>query len=204
MGADKVHINGLRFETVVGLDAWHRPGKSQPVELSVHLMPASTHGLEQAAQEDSVAYTIDYGKLYKQLQTLFSQKYDTVHQLYQAIRTILPPTRSWLINITLPKGILAAGKGLQLTWNGSIDGSNASVMQIMTVSDIDCRCIVGVNPHERLEKQRLQISITIWGLENRLSPSLLAGVSIDPSPTLIYQDMVQSVVEVSQTLNLDT
>lgn len=198
IGVDRVHITGLRFDTVVGLDAWHRPGKAQPIELDVQITPPGSNGLEQAAQEDSVAYTIDYGKLYKKLLILFGQKYDSISQLYQSVRSCLPPARSWLISITLPKGVLAANKGIQITWNGTVEENNTSVLQIMTISEIECRCIVGVNPHERLEKQRIFISITIGSIENRLSPSLLAGVSLDPSPALAYQEMVQSVVEVSQ------
>lgn len=194
---DKVVVKGVKFEAVVGLDLWHRPNKLQPVELEVHLTPPG--GLEAAAQEDAVAYTIDYGKLYKSLRAVvFDQKFDGITQLYQAIKTSLPETTSWHINIALPKAILAANNGLCVTWTGHVDESGpSSVMQVMMVRDIECRCIIGVNSHERLEKQRLGITILVWGLENRLSPSILAGVSIDPCPNLVYQDLVKEVVDVS-------
>lgn len=193
--ADQVIVKGIQFEAVAGLDCWSRSGKAQPIELEVHLTPPG--GLEAAAQEDSVAYTIDYGKLYKSLKSaVFNGNFTSITQLYQAIRASLPETTSWLISLTLPKAILPARGGLLLSWSGSVDDNGVpNVVQTMNVRDLECRCIIGVNSHERLEKQRLNISISIWGIENRLSSSILAGVSLDPSPSLIYQDMAKEVVE---------
>lgn len=196
IGTDKVIVKGVQFDAVVGLDAWHRPGKTQPVQLEIHMTPPG--GLEAAAREDSVAYTIDYGKFYKSLKTAtFGGSFESVIRLYQAIRSIFPEVESWHISITLPKAILAANNGVHFTWNGNTDQNGVPlVMQVMTIHDIECRCIIGINSHERLEKQRLRITITIWGMENRLSPSIFAGVNMDPSPNLEYQEMVQDVVEV--------
>ncbi|KAK5938736.1 hypothetical protein PMZ80_008928 [Knufia obscura] len=194
---DEVILKGICFEAVVGLDAWHRPDKIQPVELELHLTPPA--GLEAAAREDSVNYTIDYGKAYKSLKAaVFDQKFDSVTQLYQAIRSSLPVTASWSISVVLPKGILAANNGIGFSWRGHTEGSSPTpVFQEMTIRDLECRCIIGVNSHERLEKQKLQITFHIWGMENRLSSAIHAGVSMEPSPGLAYQDMVKEVVEVS-------
>jgi len=194
---DKVILKGIRFEAVVGLDAWHRPHKTQPVELELHL--ARPGGLEAAAREDSVNYTIDYGKLYKTLKAaVFDQKFDSVVQFYQAIRASLPDVSSWFISVVLPKGILAANNGVRFSWSGEMeDGNQLPVLQVMSISDLECRCIIGVNSHERLEKQKLQISLAVWGTENRLSPSIYAGVNMNSSPGLVYQDMVKEVAEVS-------
>jgi len=194
---DKVILKGIKFEAVVGLDAWHRPGKTQPVELELHLGPQG--GLDAAAREDSVNYTIDYGKLYKSLKAVvFDQKFESVAKLYQAIRASLPEVSSWFISVVLPKAILAANNGIQFSWTGEPeDNSLMSVLQHMKIRDLECRCVIGVNSHERLQKQKLQVTITVWGMENHLSPSLLAGVDMEPSPGLAYQDMVKEVVEVS-------
>lgn len=192
---DKVIVKGIQFEAVAGLDCWGRPGKAQPIELEVHLTPPG--GLEAAAQEDSVAYTIDYGKLYKALTaTVFSGKFETITQLYQAIRSSMPDVISWHVHLSFSKAILAAKGGLSLTWTGQTDETGAAtVTQVMVVRDIECRCIIGVNSHERLEKQSLSVTLSVWGIENRLSPSMLAGVSLNPSPTLTYQEMVKEVAE---------
>lgn len=199
---DKVILKGIKFEAAVGLDAWHRPDKVQPVELEVHLTPPA--GLEAAAREDSVNYTIDYGKLYKALKAAaFDRKFDSVTVLYQAVRASLPEASAWFVKVGLPKGILAANHGVEFSWSGDTNESSpAPVFQVMNVRDLECRCIIGVNSHERLEKQKLQITITVWGTENRLSPSMHAGVSMDPSPRSAYQDMVKEVVEVSTPLSL--
>ena len=193
---DKVILRDIQFEAVVGLDVWHRPGKPQPVSLDIHLTPSA--GLEAAANEDAVSLTIDYGKLYKALKSaVFGSSFDSVAKLYQAIRSSVPETASWYISISLPKAVLSSRNGIQFTWSAQDDGSGVlTTIQQMHVRDLDCACIIGVNSHERLEKQRLLISITTAGIENRLSQSIYAGVSLDPSPRLVYQDMVQDVVEV--------
>lgn len=196
--SDEVIVKGIQFEAAVGLDIWHRPYKPQPVVLEIHLSPHA--GLEAAANEDSVAHTIDYGKLYKALKAgVFGQSFDSITKLYQAIRRSIPETPSWLIRVTLPKAALAAREGCEFTWSGETDSNGVLiVIQQMKIPGIECNCIIGVNSHERLEKQRLLIEIVTIGLENRLSQSIHAGVSWDPSPRLVYQDVAQEVVEVSQ------
>lgn len=192
---DKVVLKGIRYEAVVGLDVWHRPNKSQPFELEVQLSPRE--GLFAAAEDDNVAYTIDYGKLYKALNAaILGNQFASVHELYQAIKGSLPDVKSWQITLSFPKAILSANNGLRMTWNGVVDENGIStVMQTLKIDGLDCRCIIGVNSHERLEKQRLLIGLSIWGIENRLSPSMLAGVNMDPSPALAYQGVADDVVE---------
>lgn len=195
--ADQVLLAGINFEAEVGLDLWHRPNKTQPVEVELHLTPIG--GLEAASQEDNVAYTIDYGKLYKALKTaVYNGKFESVIHLYQAIRSSLPETVAWTIKVTLPKAILEADSGLQAVWNGRIEAGDLPIVDhVLTVRDIQCRCTIGVNTHEKLEKQRLIINISVSGIENRLSPSLIGGVNVTPSPSLAYQNMAKEVTEVS-------
>lgn len=200
--SDEVIVKGIQFEAAVGLDIWHRPHKPQPVVLEIHLTPYG--GLEACANEDSVAHTIDYGKLYKALKAgVFGQNFESVTKLYQAIKQSIPETPAWLIRISLPKAILAAREGVEFTWTGETDSSGlVIVLQQMKIPGIECNCIIGVNSHERLEKQRLSIDIVTTGLENRLSQSMHAGVSLDPSPRLAYQDVTQEVVEVRSTCQI--
>ena len=194
---DQVLLSGINFEAEVGLDLWHREGKTQPVQLDVQLTPIG--GLEAASQEDNVAYTIDYGKLYKALKSaVFNGKFESVTLLYLAIRTSLPETVAWTLVVTLPKAILEADGGLQLTWNGRIEAGDLPLVDhSLTLRDIHCRCIIGINTHEKLEKQRLSINVTMSGIENRLSPSIMAGVDTNPRPTLVYQDLAKEITEVS-------
>lgn len=195
--ADQVVLRGITFDAQVGLDLWHRSGKTQPVDLEVHLTPPG--GLEAAAQEDNVAYTIDYGKLYKALKgSIFNGQFQGISQLYQAIKANFPETVSWTIIVTLPKAILEANGGLVVTWHGQVEaGGLPTISQVVSIRDIECRCIIGVNDNERLEKQRLSINLSIVGIENRLSPAMIGGVSIDPSPSLTYQNVAKEVAEVS-------
>lgn len=193
---DVVYIKGVTFEAVVGPDAWHRPNKAQPVIVHVRLSPAA--GLHAAAQEDDVGHTINYGTLYKSLMlSLANQIFESVQALYQTIRGHLPATKSWTITVNLPKAILLAEEGVTFEWT-SITGDDGVqlIAQSMQISKIISRCIIGVNSHERVEKQQLKITVLIKGLENRISPSMLAGVKVDAISIPVYQSLTKDIFEV--------
>lgn len=198
---DVVFIKGITFEAVVGPDAWHRPNKAQPVVVNVRLSPAT--GLHTAAQEDDVSYTINYGTLYKSLMlSLANQIFESVQTLYQTIRSQLPATKSWTITVKLPKAILLAEDGVTFEWT-SVSGDDGVqlIVQSMQIANIVSRCIIGVNSHERMEKQQLKISVLIKGLENRLSPSMLAGVKVDAISVPVYQSLTKDIFEVCAHLD---
>lgn len=196
---DQVFLKGLKFEAVVGPDAWHRANKSQPIEIDIALTPVA--GLDAAAQDDNVSYTIDYGKLYKRLVASISkQSFENVYHLCQVIRTSLPEARAFSVHVRLPKGVLAADDGAAFGWESHVSPADGEVevKQTMTIKGIACRCIIGVNPHERIEKQKLDVTIHIEGVENRLSPAMLAGVSMDATSELsepAQQIIASSVVD---------
>lgn len=194
---DTVFLHGIKAELIVGQDAWHRENKSQPVVLNIDLIPLDT--LEGAANEDNVALTLDYGKLYKSLtRSLSSQAYPSIHHLFLFVQECLPPVRSSSVEIILPKAILLADEGLSVTRKTIIgEDVGPAVYQRLEIRKIQCKCVVGVNPHERIDKQRLILNVSAEGLSTPLATAVVAGVSLDTSARPAYVEAARDIVEVS-------
>lgn len=163
---DKVILQNLKFDLAVGLDAWRRFGKPQPVLITLEVQP--TQNLEAAAAKDDVNLSIDYGKLYKSLSSALKtvESYPTIHVLMIQLSELVVDYTQLDIDILLPKALLQANGGV--LYNFQIDRSAPEVATStlsLTIKQIACSCIVGVNPHERLYKQSifLDISVPIMG-----------------------------------------
>lgn len=193
---DTVILRGIRLELIVGPDAWNRQGKLQPVEINIELSHET--GIEAAALEDDVAQTINYGELYKKLvQRVSNRSFASLFELWDVVFPRDIDARLWLVDISLSKASLLAAGGL--TYSTRVDAEEATglagqcgVLRSLTLKQILCSCIIGVNPHERLNKQRLSITISVAQAEQVQA----MGNSVDVLLSLDYQDMVKTVVEV--------
>jgi dihydroneopterin aldolase len=189
---DTIILRDLKFDLAVGRDAWRRPGKLQPVSITLNLQPTSN--FEAAALQDDVNLTLDYGKLYK---TVFAkikdQIYGNVQGLMLDLARCVEDYKLLGIDIVMPTAVLEAQSGIH--YHLRIDKSVPDQMEAswsMAIKGISAFCIIGVNPHERQYKQRLSIDLILGGqaLEAGVDPNELA----DPG----VQDMVKSLVEVSR------
>lgn len=191
MDLDMVILKGLTFQIVVGRDAWQRQGKPQPVNLTVEISP--TTNFEGAATEDNVSLTVDYGKLYKSLNQFISgQSFESVDHLLATVIHCVPQYQYLNIDITLPKALLLVDGGV--TYSARISQNHSKQLQIyrqVHLNQISCSCIIGVNPHERVNKQRLLVSIST-GYNSSELPSV---VDYMRTPDTGYFDCVKEVVE---------
>lgn len=159
---DKVILKNLRFDLVVGLDAWRRWNKPQPVLISLEVQPASN--FEAAAAKDDVNLTMDYGKLYKKISAGLAlvAQFATVQMLITQISELVTDYLVLEIEIVLPKAILEARAGV--LYRSQFDKSSLDTPAFslsMSIQKIACDCIIGVNPHERLYKQSLFFDISV-------------------------------------------
>ena len=187
---DKVILKNIRFDLVVGLDAWRRWEKPQPVALTLEVQPASN--FEAAAAKDDVGLTVDYGKLYKKLSIdlLQSTSFTNIQALVDRLSALVADYHILDIDILLPKALLQAQGGV--LYRSQLDRSAsdfpASSLS-MTIKEIACSCIIGVNAHERIYKQTLFLDISV---------PIVASVSLVPEDSSVrLHDMVQEVVTVS-------
>jgi dihydroneopterin aldolase len=197
---DKVVLRQIPLNITVGLDAWGRE-KPQPVLLSLEI-PVD---LRKAAKADDVSETLDYGKLFKKLSNTLAVSSDSAAEMALRIRCALqPPNNFFTAKIVLPKGNLRAGGGLQFTFDFFQEKNSKEqkyLTQTLSIKGISCACTVGVNPHEREEKQIVIVNLefrgtfTIDASQERLAEYLSPGVK-QHFPTIPHVDVVRKVVTV--------
>ncbi|KAI5298876.1 37S ribosomal protein S9, mitochondrial, partial [Ascosphaera pollenicola] len=185
------HISLRHIATVLNIqpDPWHRENVPQPARISVKIA-YPTKLVQKSASHDSVKYTLDYGKLHREISARLARKSTTepapVHELAWDVVDVcflqlsttakhLVPGAFWAnvvneatvdISVHLPKGVLRADGGI--TYNVVRTASASMFMQKWTIHDMRCYCILGINTHERLEKQRVSISLEFTKEEETL------------------------------------
>lgn len=187
--SDTVYLRNLRLNAALGPDRWHRFGKEQPVILSLRL----THDLVAAAAKDDVAKTLNYGTLCREVTHYVGENTGkwALHECAQevgkmAVAWAKKGTKGELreveVNILLPKGALRVEGGLEIVV--PVIGDRMGT-QVLVVNEMRVPCIIGVNAHERVEKQMVVINLKMTGVrEEELASN--------------GQPIVKAVAEVSQ------
>lgn len=188
---DTVILRDLKFDLVIGRDAWRRPGKPQPVSITLNILPKKN--FEAAALEDDVNLTLNYGKLYKKVSgTVTDKHYGNVQGFMLELAGIIEEYKLLNVDIVQPKALLEAAGGLHhhLRIDRSVPDHIDATWSV-AIKQIGCSCIIGVNAHERLHKQRLMFDIILGGA-HQLDSSIDAQAVADEG----LHDMVRDIVEV--------
>lgn len=198
---DCVILRNLRFELPVGLDAWLRRGKPQPVFLSLEI--GSGVAIRNAAAADDVAKALDYGKLYKLVHgrlTTSNAHYRDVQALHDAVRNLIASNVCVRSDIFLPKAILRAEGGLRYTRQEEWKDDYLQPVETLAMGGIRCACIIGVNPHERLEKQGIVIDLVFEGAPAITFPDTNGAVVLK-LPVDKYQAIAAAVIQVRSSFS---
>lgn len=226
MKLDNIHLRNIRLplRLAIGSDAWHRNDKPQPAVISLRIGYPSAL-VDRAARNDTVGPTLDYGKLYRQIEADVGKTFsDEEGEYAPAARTVvklasdisttaselvwqtfadtdpLPrdelPLALWhehkeiVVWIHLPKAILRADQGLKYRYR--LDGMSLQSHKV-TIEGIRCYCIIGINPHERREKQAVELGLE-WSDRNGDDAGLTRMLAC-------YQKLTQTVAEVRSLLS---
>ena len=158
---DVISLHGIPANLAVGADAWGRPGKPQPVIISFNISYAA--GIQEAAAKDDVSKTMDYGKFYKAVRaTLDNQDhgFSDIKALLRVLHNCVPLGDGVEINVYLPKASIRAAGGIRYTDLSERElGGKLVRKESVSILDIRCTCLLGVNPHERLEKQPVAVDL---------------------------------------------
>ncbi|KAL2436282.1 hypothetical protein ABEF95_007601 [Exophiala dermatitidis] len=188
---DKVILKNLSFDLAVGFDAWRRFGKAQPTLITLEIQPEAN--FEGAAAQDNVNLSMDYGALYKRLCGGLhpGEVFPTVRALISRLHSVVYDFTKLDIDILFPKALLQVNGGVLYQFQVDNSGPGVAMSTLsVTVKQIACSCIIGVNPHERLYQQSLFIDITM--------PLMTAAVGSEPPEepyTVALHDMVREIVE---------
>ena len=172
MPMDTISLRNLHMTAVIGADAWNRPGKPQPIVLTLKLLIDTT----AAGTSDEIAHTFSYGQMCKDVAMLSDGRFRSVDHLTENLVMIATsknwPGESLQISLVAPKALLRVdgGLGREVTlrkhWitNGTAtQPAWECERQAWLVRQLKVACIIGVNPHERLEKQQVTIDLKILG-----------------------------------------
>jgi FolB domain-containing protein len=198
---DAVLLRNLHFELAVGIDAWHRRGKPQPVSLSLEI--GSGVAIRNAAAGDDVSKALDYGKLYKLIYgklTTSNAQFRDVHALHDAVRNCIASNVCVKMEISLPKALLRAEGGLTYARVEEYKDDYLLSIETLSIRGIRCACIIGVNPHERVEKQIVIVDVIFSeALEGASNAATAQKIPFDR-----YHAITTSVVEVRCHLSLSS
>ena len=190
---DKVILKNMPFDLAIGLDQWRRFHKPQPVLITLEAQPTTT--LEPAAAKDDVSLSMDYGKLYKRiaesLRVADPDAFPTIRALIAQLVELVPDCGVLEIEILLPKALPRSNGGILYRYQ--VDKAELEVdtsSLTLTVRQIACNCIVGVNPHERIYKQTVYVDISV----PMLDPAVGVG-ALEEHYTAALHDMVHTVWE---------
>lgn len=176
MPMDTISLRNFHMAAVIGHDAWNRPGKLQPIVLTLKLLIDTT----SAGTSDEIGQTFSYGQMCKDATVLSGAHFRSIDELTTNLVRIAFeknwPGESLQISLVAPKALLRVegGLGREVTLRKQWIRSGAPTQQIWIcarhvwqVRELKVACIIGVNPHERLEKQQVAINLEILGEHGR-------------------------------------
>ena len=200
---DFICLRNLHLSAVVGLDAWERKSKPQPVILSLRMQA----DLNNAGTSDNINQTTSYGRMCKDI-TDFVATHDRFTNLEDMSLWIckLAHKKKWggsciYLDINLPKGSLRAENGLSFdtvcTLSSDLDECQISNdAREFYINNLRLACIVGVNAHERLTKQFVLVSLAIRDTSSAVEQR---GWSHESH----WQGLIRAVIEVDDTYQLN-
>ena len=168
---DTIYLRNLQLSAVIGPDAWNRPDKLQPIVLSLQLQVDTS----SAGSSDDIRSTFSYGQICKDVTTKLDGKtFTSIDHLTSDLAGLADdwPGDTMKLQAIAPKGMLRVeggfGRGFSLRRiETKTHGWKTRNWQVEShewiVKGLKLACIIGVNPHERLEKQNLSLDISIQG-----------------------------------------
>jgi len=168
--SDVVFVDTLRLSANIGPDCWGHV-RPQPIELTVylHLKPSF---LQTAGESDNVVDSVHYGHLTKAISTLIKSKSETDASGFESTDDLIRAVTARAFELageaameirvvlSIPKMILLANGFTVDVVAEKIGTSFAGISKKVSVEDIVVPVIIGVNPPEREQKQRVLVNIT--------------------------------------------
>ncbi|KAG1799289.1 uncharacterized protein HD556DRAFT_1457741 [Suillus plorans] len=160
---DVVLVDTIQLTANIGADCWGRL-REQPVSITVHLHLKPSF-LEISGQSDNVLDSIHYGHLTKAVSALSASYTDVralVHEVtHKAFALAGENVDAVRVVVGLPKQILLANdfEIEVITPRGKDSLQQAAKV---SVKDLVMPVLIGVNPPERLAKQRVITNITFY------------------------------------------
>lgn len=167
---DIVSINSFQVSANIGCDWWGRV-RHQPISISVYLHLKWTY-LQKAGESDDVRDSVHYGHLCKSLEKLVrptEAKFDGLHGLAAEVTNAAfdlagDAVEKVRVVVEAPKlCLMADGVTLESTSSRSMEAHPPEIC--VSVKGLNLAAIIGVNPPERVSKQRIIVDISFFELK---------------------------------------
>ena len=165
---DTISLRELHTTAIIGPDAWNRLGKFQPLVLSLSLNLDTS----SAGASDDVNRTFSYGQMCKDVVAkVGGGDFHTIYHLTSEIADLgnTWPGETLKITAMAPKALLRVdgGFGRDIILRRSVRGQSKAPWDVIShewfIQGLNIACIIGVNEHERLEKQMINIGLKMKG-----------------------------------------
>ena len=162
---DIIHLRNLRLMAVIGEDAWDRPNVFQPIILSLQLYMERIF----AGVSDDIKDTFSYSQMSKQVvETVHERPFDNIDHVAWSVGRLFHkwPGNVVQLKVEAPKSILRVQGGMQklcVWYRKSTAPERLFAAHAWVIDGLQIACIIGVNPHERLQKQIVSINLQFDG-----------------------------------------
>ncbi|KAL9594955.1 MAG: hypothetical protein Q9219_006735 [cf. Caloplaca sp. 3 TL-2023] len=166
---DTIYLRNLNLSATIGPDAWGRKDKIQPIILNIRTKVDTTN----ASTSDDINDTFSYGKMGKEITTQLDGKaFNNLQHLITILTTFAAfwPGEDTKLTALAPKALLRVEGGLEITHsirkkeryeeNGVPQVRHVDTRS-WSIKGLKLACIIGVNKHERLEKQSVNVDLRI-------------------------------------------
>ncbi|KAL9008552.1 MAG: hypothetical protein Q9173_006334 [Seirophora scorigena] len=166
---DTIYLRNLNISAILGPDAWGRKDKLQPVILNIRLKIDTT----SASTSDDIADTFSYGQMCKDITSQLDGKtFNNLQHLITVLTTFAAfwPGEDTKLQALAPKALLRVEGGLEISHairkkdryeeNGVPQIRHVDTRS-WSIKGLKLACIIGVNKHERLDKQSVNVDLRI-------------------------------------------
>lgn len=187
---DVVLVDTIQLTANIGADCWGRL-REQPVSITVHLHLKPSF-LDISGQSDNVVDSIHYGHLTKAISALsesFADVRALVHEVTQKAFVLAGDNVDAVrVVIGLPKQILLANDfEVEVITPRGRDSLQQTAK--VSVKDLVMPVLIGVNPPERLAKQKVITNITFYeksGMHQVAYPAIIKQISEEIEQTAYH------------------
>lgn len=172
---DTIYLRNLNISAIIGPDAWGRKDRVQPIILNVRLKIDTT----SASTTDDINDTFSYGQVAKEITSQLEGKaFNSLQHLITVLTTFAAfwPGEDTKLQALAPKALLRVEGGLEISHsirkkeryeeNGVPQVRHVDTRS-WSIKNLKLACIIGVNKHERLEKQSVNVDLRIPAINPR-------------------------------------
>ena len=212
---DTINLRNFHTTAVIGPDAWGRLRKPQPIVLSLSL----SLDTQKAGVSDDVEDTFSYGTMAKDIRAMLetsSGGYGSIEELVQGIFRVAvkwpSSTEGRLrIEVVAPKALLRCEGGL----TAAVVIVRSPHLTAWTIEEqsvcmtgLKIGCIIGVNAHEREQKQNVAIDLSVQSNQTLLEMLECEKIRRDETQrgegNALWRLMVRRVCEVAERTDFET